>query len=756
MKNILLISFLLFLLQSGRSQSGSIVVFDHYQDNQIKLSWSFDDYISFESFREYGITVKRQVFSQNGVVLSYQNQLASEVTIVSGLKPRSEAWMTANLTHPKKDVLISLLYDTLDIGIDLNNPKLSDAVMKERADKMRYFTIAFLAGQDFDLNSAAGLALSDDNNVLANHEYRYEFTVTDSMGNHILYPAYHVVNTAESTQYSIPTLHSQPGINSVTLRWTPQENHQYVSYDIYRADAGSDEFQKLNPEPFTYMKMQGDEREAIVFIDSVAAGIEYDYKIQGTTPLGIMSPFSNIVTDMGLAMPIASFPLSHLDPMASETNIEVYWSMPDSFNTYVDHFNIYRSYDQDDNYVKINTDNIPSHSREYIDDSPISEGFYIVEAIATDLNFYRTIPIYAMLIDSTPPLPPIGLTARYFGHSKVELSWTPNEEDDLYGYRVMMSDSRDGNYAQITQEAITANEYTTYTNPDDPRDSTFFKVFAVDKRGNYSDLSEPFGLKKPNTVPPAKPNLKVVKSDKKGIKLKWAYSSSDDVAAHKLERKMEGASQWVEVLSIDEEAKSAYMPSDSADYNYIDEDILEQRPYQYRLVAVNDQYVNASSDIMTVTPMKPTFSSSNITNFALEEEVVASFTSTEVLLQLSKLKREKPSAAKNFSNGNKPIRNIVLSWSYPLDPTVQDFQIYRSITGGTTTLYRTVSITESMGYDPNTEELIIEEDMGVVDLSIKDKDLLAGRRYTYQVMARHKDQSTSKLSNSLTLKLEHL
>lgn len=737
-----------------KAQTGSVNAFSEYSNGSIKLNWSFDNVKSFEDFRQYGITIKRQVFAQNHVIQPYSQQLASEITIATAIKPKTKAWMLANLTHPKAATMASLLYDPLPGNINQNNPKLIDAVNKEKVDKMNHYLITFIAGQELDLALAAGLGFIDNQNVLPNYEYRYILTVTDASGNNLVYPLYFNVETYQTTTYSLPTLTAESGINTITLKWTPTEDQQYTSYDIFRSPAGQNAFQKINVEPFVYMKMMGTDSREISYLDSIPGGILYDYKIQGKTPVGTNSPYSAVITAKALITPVFNFPLSYTEPEATESDITLLWTMPDSMNTYITHFNIYRSMEQDDNYTQINTSGIASNLRSYEDNQALSEGFYIVEAIASDSNFYRTIPIYAMLKDTIPPAPPTGVTAKYMDKSKVVVSWPANMEEDIFGYRVMIGDSKNGNFDQITTEAVTQLTYTTYTDPNDPRDSTYFKVFAVDKRGNYSEVSESYGVKKPNVVPPAKPNLSIVKPAKKGIKLSWKYSSSEDVVKHTLSRKMDGTPNWENVLVIPNSDKNLYMPTDSTDYNYMDTAKLEQRPYVYRLIAENDQYTNASSEMMTVTPMAPVFNKTNISNFAIEEEITPSSINPQVELELAKLRRANPQAASRFSSANGNIHNIILKWTYTLDSSVQDFQVYRSITGGATTLYRTIKLAEAMGLDPNTEEVEITENMGPVNLSIKDKDLLTGRRYTYQVLARHKDQSTTKLSNSLTLKIE--
>ena len=753
MRNIIFNIFFVILTCSIYGQSGSFIIHSDYNDGAVKLRWSFDNTAVFDSFRLHGITIKRQIFAINNNILPFAQQTASQVTLVTGLKPKSRQWMEQNLSGDNANALIKLLYDNLGSDqINFASPKLKDAAMKEKVDKMNFFMTVFVAGQEFILAEAAGLGFIDKN-AKPNHEYRYILTLTDPNGKNIAYPDYYNVKTFQSSSYTMPEIKGENGYSLINIKWTPNDKQQFTSYDIYRSPGGANSFVKINENPFVFMKMTGTEGNKITFQDSLPPNTTWDYKVQGLTPFGSISDFSNIVNVKSLVKPMLGFPLSPDTIIATANDVLIEWKMPDSLNTYITHFNIYRSIYQDDAYSKINQSHIASSLREYMDNDPVGDAFYIVEAISNDNNFYRTVPLFAQLIDSIPPVAPKGLTGQYLGSSKVELTWIPNTEEDIMGYRVMISDTRNGNYIQITNDAVTSASYTTQTESADPRDSTYFRIFAVDQKGNYSEVSEPFGLKKPNIAAPASPALTVVKPGKKGINLHWKYSSSVDVVKHILQRKMKGTPDWGVVMEIDSSEESSFMPTDSTEYNYLDTAALEMRPYEYRFIAQNEFYTQASSTILEVTPMTEIIAKNNIKNFEIEEEIVPPSLNPEVVLQISNLRRANPEAARQFGEPEN-IHNIILKWTYKLDPTVQDFQIFRSITGGATTLYRTITIAEVMGLDPNTNNVEITEDMGPTDLSIIDKNLLKGRRYTYQILARHKDQTTTPLSNSLTLKLE--
>ena len=93
--------------------------------------------------------------------------------------------------------------------------------------------------------------------------------------------------------------------------------------------------------------------------------------------------------------------------------------------------------------------------------------------------------------DKTPPQVPTGLdivqsdTGGY-------LTWAPNPETDLAGYRLFRSDRPDGQYRPLVDRLIPTNSYF------DPmfKPGQYYRVSAVDEFGNESAMSPPF------TAPP--------------------------------------------------------------------------------------------------------------------------------------------------------------------------------------------------------------------------------------------------------------
>jgi fibronectin type 3 domain-containing protein len=95
--------------------------------------------------------------------------------------------------------------------------------------------------------------------------------------------------------------------------------------------------------------------------------------------------------------------------------------------------------------------------------------------------------IQVAVIDKIAPRIPTNLDIK-LSDKGAFLTWEPNEEDDLAGYRVFRSDRADGGFTPVADGIITGNSFndTSY------RTGTYYAVSAVDESRNESSRSAPF------------------------------------------------------------------------------------------------------------------------------------------------------------------------------------------------------------------------------------------------------------------------
>lgn len=98
-------------------------------------------------------------------------------------------------------------------------------------------------------------------------------------------------------------------------------------------------------------------------------------------------------------------------------------------------------------------------------------------------------------VDTVPPNPPAGVAVEILDQEMyggwVLITWSPNPEPDLAGYRLYKSSYKDGPFSLVTASLIMCPWY--YDNVI-PMECTYYRVTSVDNSGNESAYSAATGV----------------------------------------------------------------------------------------------------------------------------------------------------------------------------------------------------------------------------------------------------------------------
>ncbi len=307
-------------------------------------------------------------------------------------------------------------------------------------------------------------------------------------------------------------------------------------------------------------------------------------------------------------------------------------------------------------------------------------------------------------------------------------------------------------------------------------DSIFIKVLAADFRDNFSDYSEILALPRPDVVAPSNPLLHHVVPTPSGVELGFKFSESDDVVLHEFQRKQKKGGSWQTIQNIPIEQAQQFA-TDNHEL-YVDDDPLQRRDYLYRLVAIDASGNIASSKVMSARPFD-NGERGQITNFQvavqyklLDPDNIPNGEAYKYMLEMIRTYEEYGTIHKDdlkylvilnvvtkqeyeFLMSSQPYEiyaflkerfrkiwgsdlkpQIELSWSYDAEnDQLVDYQIFRSVKGSALALYKTIPKEELSGN------------------YWVDDDTKAGRRYVYQIMARHLGGGFSKRSRPVMVKL---
>jgi fibronectin type 3 domain-containing protein/TolB-like protein len=218
---------------------------------------------------------------------------------------------------------------------------------------------------------------------------------------------------------------------------------------------------------------------------------------------------------------------------------------------------------------------------------------------------------------SSCPAQPGGLQARG-GSRKVVLSWQPNRESNLRGYKIYRGTTPTGPFSKVA--SVTKN---TFTDADLENDRTYYyKVQAFSKEGKESPASTVIAAE---TAPsPLNPIILDATSLIASIRIRWATNprkgdEGTEVSGFKIYRATNPVGEYVWVDSVSVDSENPRVPSlkqfeykdPSAlrlkQFEYEDTGLADGTKYYYRLTAFNNKGIESdfSSTLEGSTVSRP-------------------------------------------------------------------------------------------------------------------------------------------------------
>ena len=765
--------------------------------NSILIRWSINDYNLWKTANVKGYTIKRVVTERDTGRLSLADQFASTTVLNDSLVPFPEsAWIPAVNNTWAPVVAGKLLYsDSLEIAITGQDTTFADVIEYQKHNENRLFFVHYVADQHF--NTARGLALGyKDNTAIPGEKYLYLISINDSL------PGYGNLSIAvpgevtPTSDLPVPdTLVGEPGNGRNVIGWSVNELlNKYVSFDIERSWDGMT-FAKINARPFVYGEGDFVNSDYAFYTDTSAPnGVPLTYRIIGNTPFKVQGPPSSTIELKARPDKLAiQLVIDSTDGIGGSA--QLYWNHLDQmYSEQFVHFQVYRSVENQGPFEPINSQPIASSLRQYEDNKALSAAYYILEGEDLYGHIYRSPPKLIQLADTSAPQTPIGLSANMDFANTVEVVWETNQEPDLLGYRLYRCFVKGGDFIIITDGTQPNNIFVESLDGYVDSDTIYYRVQAIDERGNASAMSEPIGLKRLDRSEPAAPVLYKAMPTPMGVALAWRYSEVEDILRHDLVRKTQNGAGWEILLSIAPYQQDQYQITDTTEATatcYIDSTILERDDYQYQMIAYDESGNVSSSEILLVRPYD-SGERGSIQNLQLQgacdETQVLSLLDSMLLadMEMAKLEVNNGDTLSNmlrarialglsmaglidsseqadfqtnftdqeFNNALVPICEAhgdrvevnncrtTLQWSYELDGTVNSFQVFRSRKSSGMTLYKALAIEQFYtGSVPDGEQQFAYEDTQI-DPAI---------RYVYQIIAQHADGGFSQISKPLTI-----
>ncbi|MBT1686334.1 fibronectin type III domain-containing protein [Dawidia soli] len=659
-------------------RSDAIGVIARPSADSITLRWAPLNFRDWTTANKYGYYVERFTLVRNGKLV---RPVERKALTSAPLKPLPEAAWEKFVNDKYGLVAAQALYgETFELNIEQSD--ITQIVNKAKENDQRFSIALFCADMSPAVAKAQGLYWSDKQ-IEKNVKYLYRISVitpTDTLrGSVFIEP---------SQKYQLPALTDVTGEtagNVVTLRWNELEYASlYTTYSIERSEDGKT-FTDITDIAGVALSKKGAESKYQYAVDTLASlGKEYSYRIRGRTPFGESGPISNIVKVKGSKVVTSSVFITSALSSDNKT-VDLQWEFPEADNDALAGFEVTRSAKSSGPYKTIHKDILPPASRVFKDTSPQQSNYYKVKAKTLDGTEILSMPFLAMLVDSVPPVQPVGLKGKVDDAGNVSISWKPNPDLDILGYRVYRAYYQSEEFSLKTGEPVRDTVFTDKVELKSLNEKIHYRVMAIDRNQNHSMLSEILSLALPDKVPPMPPVWLPVQSTKEGVVLRWAPSGSQDVVKYEVYRKGDQG-QWIRLA-----AKAA--GTDTL-YTYTDQNLQNSTVQYYTVVAVDEAGLESPPG-----------------------QVMTGF----------RLTGPKPPVTVRTPTIDRTNKKITLNWSYE-EQHVTAYRVYKRTSEEAPILYRTVK-----------------------GKSFTDSGMVAGKKYSYQVMAVFENGALSDMGKVIVL-----
>lgn len=365
--------------------------------------------------------------------------------------------------HPQGMIATQFLYGEVNLteGADMDGA-ISQILAQDEAQRMRFAYTLMAADLDPDVADAIGLRYSFK--IKGTKDSTFVIRITPLVDTTIMQVDPVAISidrdNINTLQHTPSGLFIEPGDKHIKLHWA--RGDRFTAYYIERSLDGKT-FVPLNKAPyFTSSATEEDLRGKMppdnanadttvmqaaipmpvdtyhVFLDSVENGKKYYYRVYGYDAFGDRSDYSEVISGSGEEEKPLDPPSDVKAEILSHGKIKVSWVEPKDKKKLQGYLVAHSLSLGDDNPERIH-DEILKPGTTHIIHENNKEGtynVYYVYSIDDRGKFIRSNVAVAYISDTIPPLPPRGVKVEFDSSGLCMISWEPNIEPDVVGYKV--------------------------------------------------------------------------------------------------------------------------------------------------------------------------------------------------------------------------------------------------------------------------------------------------------------------------------
>ena len=355
----------------------------------------------------------------------------------------------------------------------------------------------------------------------------------------------------------------------------------YLGFNTQRRMQGTGQWQFISPvisvNPY-YETKYGDGRYLHKMQDSLPENhVTYEYRIVGMDYFGDYGTPGSIVECTGIE-PYAGYVVPLLTTMKNDSLAELNWEIKEEYLPEVKSIDLLVSLDSLYGHyiVFVKSIDLQKRSVTVVIPEPYASFRYRIntiygqEALSSPFDVERW--------DTRPPAAPTDLTGKIDTMGIVRLKWKVNSEKDLWGYRVFFANNKTDEFSLCSAEIMSKPFFIDTIKLDNLSAEIYYKIVALDQRGNISPFSKILTITKPDTIPPAPAFIKVIKQFKNTstVLLRAVGGGSQDLSGHKLYRRDTLSDTFVELSQIGVMTADTVLIDTTAEFGHY---------YEYKILA---------------------------------------------------------------------------------------------------------------------------------------------------------------------------
>lgn len=583
----------------AQEKRGRVSAIARSGEQEILLRWAPNDPLTWKLGNKYGYTIERFTIGKNGRIDSTGRWPRVQLT-PQPIKPWPlDDWEPIAVKDHYAAIAAQAIYGE-SFEVDGPSGDMISIINQVKEERNRFGFALFAADHSMDAARASGLRWKDTS-VKKGEEYLYRVALAPNSGTIPVDTALVTVSAVMPDRLpQPPEVEAQFGDRTVSIRWNGfYFNHLYVSYRVEKSEDGT-HFTPVNDRPIVNGDRPDGESQQVVLMDSlVQNNKKYYYRVRGITAFSEVGPPSAVVSGQGVMSLSGVYPIIDTVSVIDNQSALIQWTFPDSLQEYVVGYQVTRSASLNGRYDPLHHELLPSASTSYTDEAPLSSSYYRVQAMGPDSTTTSSVPYMIMLEDSLPPRLPVRFEGKVHADGSVHLHWSESESDDVLGYRLFRANDPEEEFVMVSSKTVQDTVFTDSVVVATLTEQVYYRIVAVDRRFNASNYSEVLSLKRPDVVPPVPAQLTSVAAEKKGIRLSWVASPSEDLAKYVLLR-WHATSSGYQVLRKFEVGDSTY--------TYLDSLVKPATTYRYILRTLDDDGLSAAYPSLTVvtldTPMQ--------------------------------------------------------------------------------------------------------------------------------------------------------